>query len=61
MKKPAKVHRPLPDCLMVGWLSGGQPLHAVIAIDDINDRLFMVTVYKPDPEEWKDDWRTRKQ
>jgi len=53
-------HRPLPDCLVMGWLATGEPLHAVIAIDEVNDRLFVVTVYKPSPEEWKDDWRTRK-
>jgi len=53
-------HRPLPDCLVLGWLATGEPFHAVIAIDKANDRLFVVTVYKPSPEEWKDDWRTRK-
>jgi len=54
------LHRPLPDCLVVGWLATGEPFHAVIALDEVNDRLFVVTVYKPSPEEWKDDWRTRK-
>ena len=55
------AHRPLPDCLVLGWLATGEPLHAVIAIDEANDRLFVVTVYKPSPEEWEDDWRTRKE
>jgi len=54
------LHRPLPDCLVLGWLATGEPLHAVIAIDEVNDRLFVVTVYKPSPEEWEDDWRTRR-
>jgi hypothetical protein len=53
-------HRPLPDCLVLGWLETGEPIHAVIAIDEANDRLFVVTVYKPSAEEWKDDWRTRR-
>ena len=53
-------HRPLPDCLVLGWLATGEPFHAVIAIDEANDRLFVVTVYEPSPEEWEDDWRTRK-
>jgi hypothetical protein len=54
------LHRPLPDCLILGWLATGEPLHAAVAIDEVNDRLFVVTVYKPSREEWEDDWRTRK-
>ncbi|MBC7226400.1 MAG: DUF4258 domain-containing protein [Thermoflexales bacterium] len=54
------LHRPLPDCLVFGWLSTGEPFHAVIAIDEKNDRLFVVTVYRPSPEEWENDWRTRR-
>ena len=47
-------------CLVLGWLATGEPFHAVIAVDEVNDRLFVVTVYKPSPEEWEDDWQTRK-
>jgi hypothetical protein len=54
------LHRPLPDCLVLGYLATGEPVHAVIALDQANDRLFVVTVYKPSREEWQDDWRTRK-
>jgi hypothetical protein len=54
------LHRPLPDCLVLGRLATGEPFHAVIGIDQVNDRLFVVTVYKPSLEEWEDDWRTRK-
>lgn len=51
-----------------GWLRSqveaaletGEPMHAVIALDEANDRLFIVTVYKPSREEWQNDWRTRK-
>ena len=35
------LHRPLPDCLVLGRLSTGEPLHTVIAIDEANDRLFI--------------------
>jgi hypothetical protein len=55
------LHRPLPDCLVLGWLATGDPFHAVAAIDEVNDRLLVVTVYEPSSEEWKDDWRTRKE
>ncbi len=53
-------HRPLPDCLVLSQLSSDEPLHAVVAVDEANDRLFIVTVYKPNLEEWENDWRTRK-
>jgi hypothetical protein len=54
------LHRPLPDCLVLGWLMPGNPFHAVVAVDESNDCLFIVTVYKPLLEEWEDDWQTRK-
>ena len=54
------LHRPLPDCLTLGWLNDVEPIHAVIAIDEILDRILMVTTYRPSPEEWENDWRTRK-
>jgi len=54
------AHRLLPDCLVLGWLATDEPLHAAIAIDEVTGRLFVVTVYEPSPEEWEDDWRTRK-
>ena len=54
------LHRALPDCLVLGRLKNGEPLHAVIAIDEANDRLFIVTVYRPSHEEWNDEWRTRR-
>ena len=53
-------HRPLPDCLVLGQLQRTQPIHAVIAIDEAHDRIFVVTVYRPSPERWEHDWRTRK-
>lgn len=54
------IHRPLPDCLILGWFASGKPFHAVVAIDEGNDLLFVVTVYEPSLEEWEDDWKTRK-
>jgi hypothetical protein len=54
------MHRVLPDCLVLAWLAAGDPFHAVIAVDEANDRLFVVTVYRPGLEAWQDDWRIRK-
>ena len=54
------THRPLPDCLVLGHVPSMHPIHAVIAIDQVRDRIFVVTVYRPSAERWGDDWRTRK-
>lgn len=55
------AHRPLADCLVLGYLDSGDPLHAVVAVDEAGERLFIVTVYPPALERWQSDWRTRKQ
>lgn len=56
----AMLHRLLPDCLVLGWLASGDPVHAVIGIDTGKERILVVTVYRPSKEEWEDDRRTRK-
>jgi hypothetical protein len=53
-------HRRLPDCLVLGYLETGDPVHAVIALDEMKERMLIVTVYRPDLERWENDWRTRK-
>jgi hypothetical protein len=55
-----KLQRPLPDCLVLSWLTPSRPLHTVVALDIEQDRLLIVTVYLPNNKEWKNDWRTRK-
>jgi hypothetical protein len=54
------AHRALPDCLVLAWLRAGEPLHAVIAVDQLNDRIFVITVYRPDPARWSNDWKRRR-
>lgn len=54
------AHRPLPDCLVLTWLRLREPLHAVIAVDRLNDRIFVITVYRPDAARWSDDWKRRR-
>jgi hypothetical protein len=56
----AALHRPLPDCLVLGWLTSAEPVHAVIGVDADKERILIITVYQPSKEEWEDDWRTRK-
>ena len=54
------LHRPLPDCLVLGWFGDGCPIHAVIGIDEQNDRLFVITIYRPNPERWDHEYKTRR-
>ena len=51
--------RPFPGWLVLGHI-GRKPVHAVIAIDKDNDRIFVITVYKPLAERWEDGWKKRK-
>lgn len=53
-------HQPLPDCLVLSFLETVHPVHAVIALDEVKDRILLVTVYRPNLERWENDWRTRK-
>jgi hypothetical protein len=54
------AHRALPDCLVLAWLRVSEPLHTVIAVDQPNDHIFIITVYRPDPARWSDDWTRRR-
>ena len=56
-----ELHRPLPDCLALAELDEREPIHVVVAIDAVRERILLVTVYRPSEKEWEHDWRTRKQ
>lgn len=56
----AHHHRYLPDCLVLAFLFDDAPLHCVIGINQAQDYILIVTIYRPSIEEWNDDWRTRK-
>jgi hypothetical protein len=58
-KYPARTG-PLPDCLVLGWIRNQEPIHAVVAIDEANDCVFVITVYRPDRRRWEDGYRVRK-
>lgn len=46
---------PYPSCLLLG----AGPLHVVCGMAE--DRLFIITAYRPDPSEWGSDYKTRKE
>ena len=53
-------HRFLPDCLVLAFDPNKEPIHCVVAANEPEDYLLIVTIYRPSPEIWEDDWKTRK-
>jgi len=50
---------PYPKRLLVGHFPTG-PLHVVVADHATAELSIVVTTYRPDPEQWEPDWRTRR-
>ena len=50
--------RPFPSFLILGY-SGERPLHIVMAINDNDREIHLITVYIPDPSIWDDRFRRR--
>ena len=49
-----------PSRLLLGW-RGDRPLHVVVAYNARDDEQIVITVYEPDPAQWDDGFRRRKQ
>ncbi len=49
---------PFPSCLILGNSLNGSPLHLVCG--SAKNKVWFVTVYFPDPDEWEDDLKTRR-
>ena len=50
---------PYPSRLLLGFVAA-KPLHVVLASDEQVGICVVVTVYEPSPEQWSEDFRTRK-
>ncbi|MBV9690692.1 MAG: DUF4258 domain-containing protein [Ktedonobacteraceae bacterium] len=50
---------PFPSELILGWCDT-QPLHIVVATDTTKRRKIIVTVYKPNPDQWAADFKRKK-
>jgi len=50
---------PYPNRLMLGW-HGNRPLHAVAVENASEHETILITVYQPDPEQWKPGFKRRK-
>ena len=51
---------PYPSTLLLGF-AGGLPVHVLVARESGTGRCHVVTVYRPDPELWSSDFKTRRQ
>lgn len=51
--------KPHPCFLMLGFV-GKEPLHIVVAKDEVTEECWLVTLYVPDISIWNDDFKTRK-
>jgi hypothetical protein len=52
--------QPYPSCLVLGWLTSGDPLHVVCSRGSIEPALRIVTLYEPEDALWESDYKTRK-
>jgi hypothetical protein len=50
---------PFPSGLMLGR-RGTKPLHVVMAENTNENELVVITVYEPDPSQWKSNFKSRK-
>lgn len=50
--------KPLPSCLVLGHLANNSYIHIVVSND--HEYIYLITAYYPNPEQWEDDFRTRK-
>jgi hypothetical protein len=50
--------KPYPSFLALGFVNDGA-LHVVYAKDE-DSNFIIITAYKPNPEKWQDDFKTRK-
>ncbi len=46
-----------PSCLLMGVTESGRILHIQVSYPE---SIKIITVYEPKPDEWEDDWKTRK-
>ena len=51
--------RPMQSCLIMG-LVNSRPIHVVVAYEDENEMVFVITVYEPDIKNFDDDLKTRR-
>lgn len=54
-----KDDKPFSSCLILGFLKRN-PIHIVVAVDQTTGICYIITVYRPDPKLWAEDFKRRK-
>jgi len=52
--------RPLPSGLVLGYTENKKAVHAVVAADEIEEMLWVITVYEPNILEWEEGFKKRR-
>jgi len=52
--------KPYPSALVLGFWHN-EPIHAVVARDEESGSCYVITVYRPAPKTWGEDYKTRRQ
>ncbi|MBI5379559.1 MAG: DUF4258 domain-containing protein [Nitrospirae bacterium] len=52
--------KPYPSCLILGKNLKNEPIHSVWAYHAEAKSSVLITVYRPDPKRWTEDWKTRR-
>lgn len=50
---------PHPSCLILGYTKRKRVLHVVIGVTE--EKLWLITAYEPDADQWNTDFKTRKE
>ncbi len=53
------LQRPLPSVLVLGYYNN-EALHVMLAVDEAEEMLWIITAYKPSLKEWMEDYKTRR-
>jgi hypothetical protein len=48
------------SCLVLGFLPDRAPIHALWGFDEPSRHAILITVYRPDPQRWSQDFRKRR-
>lgn len=52
--------KPYPSQLVLGWRNK-RPIHAVMAHNEADDEIIIITVYEPNPKQWESDFKSKKE
>jgi hypothetical protein len=50
---------PYPSCLILGHTVNNRVLHTVVGMSET--KLWLITVYQPDPKQWDEEFKVRKE